>query len=64
LQSYADFSLFVGIFTCFLKELQMRKLFHWHYVLTQICYLEQEPKRALPKFFACSDEIMRRDEIR
>ena len=35
---------------CFLiRELQMRKLFHWHYVFTQIRYLEQEPKWALPK---------------
>ncbi len=33
---------------CFLiRELQMRKLFHWHYVFTQIWYLEQEPKWAL-----------------
>ncbi len=50
---------------CFLIiELQMRKLFHWHYVFTQIWYLEQESKWALPKSFASCDEIMRRDEIR
>ncbi len=50
---------------CFLiRELQMRKLFHWHYVFTPIWYLEQEPKWALPKSFARCDEIMRRDEIR
>ncbi len=56
---------------CFLiRELQIRKLFHWHYVFTQAWNLEQEPKWALPKIFArCveimrCDEIMRRDEIR
>jgi hypothetical protein len=42
----------------------MRKLFHCHYVFTQIWYLEQEPEWALPKIVACCDEIMRRDEIR
>jgi hypothetical protein len=42
----------------------MRKLFHMHYVFTQILYLEQEPKWALPKIVAHCDEIMRRDEIR
>ena len=50
---------------CFLiRELQIRKLFHWHYVFTQTCYLEQETKWALPKSFARCDEIMRRDGIR
>ena len=50
---------------CFLiRELQMRKLFHWHYIFTQIWYLEQEPKWARPKIYARCDEIMRRDEIR
>ncbi len=50
---------------CFLiREFQMRKLFHWHYVFTQIWYLEQETKWALPKIFARCDEIMRRDGIR
>ncbi len=38
--------------TCFLiRELQMRKIFHWHYVLTQIWYLEQEPKMGSSKNF-------------
>ncbi len=50
---------------CFLKrELQMIKLFHWHYVFTQTWYLEQETKWALPKIFARCAEIMRRDGIR
>ncbi len=50
---------------CFLiRELQMRKVFNWHYVFTQIWYLEQESKCAPPKSFARCDEIMRRDEIR
>ncbi len=50
---------------CFLiRELQMRKLFHWHYVFTQTWYLEKEPKWPLTKFFARCDEIMLRDEIR
>ncbi len=48
----------------FIRELQMRKLFHWHYVFTQTWYLEQEPKWALPKIFARCAEIMRCDEIR
>ncbi len=50
---------------CFLiRELQMRKLFHWHYVFTQTWYLVQELQWALPKMFVRCDEIMRRDEIR
>ncbi len=50
---------------CFhIRELQMRKLFNWHYVFTHIWYLEKEPKWALPKIYARCDEIMRRDEIR
>ena len=50
---------------CFLiRELQMRKLFHWHCVFTQTWYLEQEPKWPLTKIFARCDEIMHRDEIR
>jgi hypothetical protein len=49
---------------CFLvRELQMRKLFHWYYVFTLTWYLEQEPKWALPKILARCAEIMRRDEI-
>ncbi len=50
---------------CFLiRELQMRKLFHWHCVFTQTWYLEQEPKWPLTKIFAGCDEIMLLDEIR
>ncbi len=38
--------------TCFLiRELQMRKIFHWHYVLTLIWYLEHEPKVGSSKNF-------------
>ncbi len=49
---------------CFhIRELQMRKLFPWHYVFTHIWYLKQEPKWALPKIYARCDEIMRRDEL-
>ncbi len=47
-----------------IRELQMRKLFYWHYVFTQTWYLEQETKWALTKIFARCDEIMRRDGIR
>jgi hypothetical protein len=38
--------------TCFLIiELQIRKIFHWHYVLTQIWYLEEKPKMGSSKNF-------------
>jgi hypothetical protein len=42
----------------------MRKLFHWHYVFTQIWYLEQESNGLFQKLLPVCDEFMRRDEIR
>ncbi len=45
---------------CFpMRELWLRKLFHWQFVFTN----QKQPNKARPKILSCCDEIMLRDKI-
>jgi hypothetical protein len=46
-----------------MRELWLRKLFHWQFVFTKIWYNQKQANKAQPKIWSCCDEIMLRDEI-